>query len=75
MQGMQESQTEKDEMTQQQRMKVMTDMTKKNRIKRQNGREQKLVGQRAAAADCQKAWLHPGQEDAVLQWRSWLCED
>ena len=54
MQGMQESQTEKEEMKQQQRMKVMTDVTK--RIKRQNRREQQFVGQWAAG---------PGWEDTA----------
>ena len=42
---MQESSTEEEEMKQQQRMKVMKDMTRKIRAKRKNGCEQQLVGQ------------------------------
>ena len=44
-QGMQESQTEKEEMRQQQRMKIMKDMTNKIRSKGKHGREQHVVGQ------------------------------
>ena len=65
---MQESQTEK-EIRQQPRMKVMTDMTQENQVKGQNGRKQQLV-----AADWQKAWLHQGWRDTMLQWYSWLYE-
>ena len=44
-QSMQESQTEWDEMRQQQRMEVMRDMTEKKKIEGKKGREQQLVGQ------------------------------
>ena len=38
---------------------------KENQIEGENGREQQLVG--LLAADCEKAWLHPGWEDTVLR--------
>ena len=43
--SMQESQTEEEEMQQQERMKTMSDMTRMIRAKKQNGREQQLVGE------------------------------
>ena len=61
---MQESQTDKEEMRQQQRMKVMTDMTKENQVEGKDGREQQLVGHRANVE--KKKWLQPGLEDTLL---------
>ena len=45
LKGMQESHTEKEEMKQQRRMKIMIDMTREIKSKGRNGNEQQLVGQ------------------------------
>ena len=58
---MQESQTEKKEMRQQQRMKVMTDMTRK--IKKTKGRmyaNNSWWASELLVADCQKIVAPPG---------------
>ena len=73
--ALQESQREKkEEMRQQQRMKVMTDMTRKIKPKgRMDARNSWWVSE-LLAADCQKAWLHPGCEDTIVRWHKWLFE-
>ena len=68
-QGMQEGHTEKEEMRQQQRGKVMKDMTKKIRAKeRMDGNHSWWVCE-LLATDCEKAWLHSGWEDPMQKWR------
>ena len=52
--------TEGEEMKRQPRMKVMKVMTKK--IKRRMDAEYRWL---VAAADCEKAWLHPGEEESM----------
>ena len=52
----------------------MVDMIRKIKCKRLNGCEQQLVGQWAACANCEKAWLHPGWEDTLLRRYNWLYE-
>ena len=73
-QGMQEGQTEREEMRQQQRMKVMKDMTRKIRAKgRMDANHSRWVSE-LLATDCEKAWLHSGWEDTMQRWYDWLCE-
>ena len=73
-QGMQEGQTEKEEMRQQQRMKVMKDMTKKIRSKGRVDVNNSWWVSALLVTDCENAWLHPGWADIVLRWCDWLFE-
>ena len=59
------SSTEGEEMKQQQRRKVMKDMTKKMRSKERTDAENRWWVAELLAADCEKAWLHPGEEETV----------
>ena len=63
---MQESQTEKEEMRQQQRIKVVTDMAKKIKAKDRMDANNGWWVSELLAADCQKAWLH-------LEWEDTQC--
>ena len=63
---MQEGQTEKGEMRQQQRLKVMEEMTKKIRSKGRMDANNSWWVSELLAADCARAWLHPGWEDFML---------
>ena len=69
---MQEGQTEEEEMRQQQRMKVMKDMTRKNRAKGRMDANSSWWVSQLLAADCEKAWLHSGWEDTMQRWYDWL---
>ena len=72
-QGMQESQTEEQEMRQQQRMKVMTDVTKKIKSKgRMDATDSWWVSQ-LLAADCKKS-VAPPMMDTVRRWYDRLYE-
>ena len=71
---MQESQTEEEEMRQQQRMKVMTDMTKNVKSKGRLDANNSWRVSELLAADCKKAWLHPGWEDTMRRWYNWPFE-
>ena len=73
--GMKESQTEKEEMRQQQRMKVMMDMTRKINATRAEW-TRKTVGRpvSACATHCKKALLHPEWGITVRRWYTWLFE-
>ena len=66
--------TEEEEMKQQQRMKIMKDLTRKIRSKGRMDGESRWWVTELLAADCEKAWLHAGWEDTVLQWYNWLYE-
>ena len=73
---MKESQTEKEDVRQQQKGEGHDRYDKKNQIRRQSGRKKKVGG----SVSCwplivkKKAWLHPGWEDTMLRWFSWLYE-
>ena len=56
MKGMQESQTEKEDMRQQQRMKVMKDMTRKIKSKGSMDANSSWSVSELLAADCRKAY-------------------
>ena len=56
---MQGSQTEREEMRQLQRMKVMKDMTRKIRLKGRMDANKSWWASELLAADCEKAWPHP----------------
>ena len=74
VQSMQEGSTEEEEMKQQQRMKVMKDMTTKIRAKVRLCANTSWWVSELLAADCEKAWLHAGLEDTVQKWYDWLEE-
>ena len=72
LQSMHENSTE-EEMKRQQRTKVMKDTTKNIRSK--GGMDAENRWWRVAellAADCKKAWLHPGEEETMQTWYVWL---
>ena len=64
-QGMQESLTEKEEVRQQQRMKVVTDLTNKIKSKGRMHTDSSTSVSELLAADCQKNVLYPGLEAMV----------
>ena len=72
--GMQESQTEEEEMGQQQRVKVETDKTKRIKSKGRMDANNSWWVSELRAADCNKAWLRPGWEDTMLHWYTWQCD-
>ena len=47
---------------------------KNNSIRRQSGRDRSWWVSELLAADCPKAWLHPGRKDTMLQCYNWLYE-
>ena len=55
----QEESAEEEEMKQQQRMKIMKDLTKKIRSKGRMDAESRWWVTALLAADCEKAWIHP----------------
>ena len=69
---MRESQTEKEEMRHQQRMKVMKDVTRKIRARRRMEANNSWWVREQLAADCEQAWLHSGWEDAMQKWYNLL---
>ena len=56
-QGMQEGQTEEEEMRQQQRMKIVKEMTREIRAKGIMDANSSWCASDLLAADCEKAWL------------------
>ena len=61
-------------MKQQQRMKIMYDLTKKIWSKGTMDAESRWWVSELLAADCEKAWIHPGEEDTMQKWYGWLEE-
>ena len=61
LQSMHEDSTEGDEVKRQQRMKVMKEMMKKIRPKERIDAGNRLCVAEFLAADCENAWLHPGE--------------
>ena len=59
-------------MKQQQRMKIVKDLTKKIRSKGRMDAESRWWVTELLAADCEKAWIHPGWEDTMQKWYEWL---
>ena len=66
---------EEEETRQQQRMKAMTDMTRKISVKNRMDANNSWWVSELLAADCEeKAWLHPEWDDTMQRWICWLCE-
>ena len=59
-------------MKRQQRIKDMKDMTKKIRSKGRMDAENRWWVAELMAADCEKAWLHPGEQETMQTWFVWL---
>ena len=59
-------------MKQQHWMKIMKDLTKKIRSKGRMDAENRWLVTELLAADCEKAWIHPGWEDTMQKWYDWL---
>ena len=75
LQGLQsthEDATEGEEMKRQERMKIMKDTTKKIRSKGRMDAGNRWWVAELLAADCEKAWLHPGEEETMHKWYDWL---
>ena len=47
---------------------------KNKSIRRQSGRDRSWWDSELLAADCPKAWLHPGRKDTMQQCYNWLYE-
>ena len=70
--NLQRLQSMQEEMKRQRRMDIMKDMTKKIRSRgRMDGVNRWWVAE-LLAADCEKAWLHPGEEETMQKWCAWL---
>ena len=53
-------------------MKVMKDMTKKIRSRGRMDAESRWWVAELLAADCEKGWLHPEEEETMQKWYIWL---
>ena len=53
-------------------MKIMKDMTRKIRSKGRMEAENRWWVAELLAADCEKAWLQPEEEETMQKWFSWL---
>ena len=53
-------------------MKIMKDLMKKIRSKGRMDAESRWWVCELLAADCGKAWMHPGWEDMMQKWYEWL---
>ena len=62
---MQEELEEVEEKKQQQRMMIMKDLTKKIKSTGRMDAESRWWVIELLAADCEKAWIHPGWEDTM----------
>ena len=71
LESKQEESAEEGEMKQQRRMKIMMDLTKKIRSKGRVDAENRWWVSELLAADCEKAWIHPGWEDTMQTWYEW----
>ena len=69
---MHEDSTEEEEMKRQRRMKIMKDITKKIRSRGRMDAQNRWWVAELLAADCEKAWLHPGEEETMQKWGAWL---
>ena len=72
LQSKQEESTEGEEMMQQQRMRIVKDLTRKIRSKGRMDAESRWWVTELLAADCENAWIHPGWEDTMQMWYEWL---
>ena len=59
-------------MKQQQRMAIMKDLIKKIRPKGRMDAENRWWVSELLAADCERAWIHPGWKDTIHKWCEWL---
>ena len=62
---MHEESTEEEEMRRQEGLKAMNDMLKKMRSKGRMDAENRWWVAEMQAADCEKVWLHPGEEETM----------
>ena len=53
-------------------MKIMKDLIKKIRSRGRMDAESRWWVAELLAADCEKAWIHPGWEDTMQKWYEWL---
>ena len=53
-------------------MKIMIDITKNIRSKERMDAENRWWVAELFAGDCEKAWLHPGEEETMQKWFWWL---
>ena len=65
---------EEEEMKQQLRMKIMKDLTKKIRSNGRMDAQNRWWVTELLAADCERAWIHPGWEITMQKWYEWLEE-
>ena len=72
LQSKQEVSTEVEKMKQQQRMKIIKDLTRKIISKGRMDGESRWWVTELLAADCEKAWIHAGWEDVMQKWYEWL---
>ena len=72
LQSKQDELAEKEEMKQQQRMKIMKGVTKKIRPQGRMDAKSRWWAAELLAADCEKAWIDPGWEDTMQKWYEWL---
>ena len=70
----QEKSTEEEETKQQQRMMMMKDLVKNIRSEGRMDAQSRWWVSELLAADCEKAWIHTGWEDAVQKRYEWLEE-
>ena len=62
---MHEDLTEEEEMKRQRKMKIMKDLTMKIRSRGRMYAANRCWVAELLAADCEKAWLHPGEEETM----------
>ena len=67
-QRMHEELEEVEEMKQQQRMKIVKDLTKKIRSRGEMDAKSRWWVIELLAANCEKVWIHPGWEDTMQKW-------
>ena len=72
LQSMHEDLTEEEEMKRQRRMTIMKDITKKTRSRARMDAENRWWVAELLGADCEKAWLHPREEESMQKWYAWL---
>ena len=71
-QSMHEDSTQEEEMRRQQRTKVVKDMKRKIISKGRKDAENRWRVAELLVADCEKAWLHPEEEEFMQKWNAWL---
>ena len=65
---------QEEEIKQQKRMNIMKDLLREIRSKGRMDAQNRWCVTELFVADCEKAWIHPGWEDAIQKWYEWLEE-